>query len=253
MNYPFMVRYGKVHFESYQLLMCTDKNITKRLITKYPKFAPFLSIQIPIWTKHNKVYVAVLTYEYIAKMSGIPKNNKDLLLYVQSINHAILSALPNATKSFYKNLVQQTNKNENINISYPITILKNETALDYIADYEAEFEGALEKYGIKVPYYSDVLGYYANGKLSKIYDFFHVYSLEKLKTLYTSSKNYPQSGVTLPLKFYIYKKRGCDTIYISYISPNTIINMFDIKEKKVRNLLYNYSQMLKETTEYLKE
>jgi len=253
MNSYFKMYYGKKRFDSYHSVMIENKEISLKLLKKNPLFGLYIPLKIVIWQEHSKVYIASVALHTISRISNISSADSDLILYMDKLDATIKQALPHATRinKVNTNLTLEISKINNI--VYPITILENEAPLDYIAEYEADFEGYLQKFGLKVPYYRDVLKSYDSEELNNKYDFFHIYSIEKLNVIYKISKIYPQCATNLPVSISIYKKKGYNKLHINYISPDYLIKYLEIDNMKLKNSLLKFSKMLDENIEYQKE
>jgi len=230
MNRPFLKRFKKLHHRVYNLAMFQDKNLTYRLVKRYPEFALLTPLTMSIWSDKQSINISTLTLYGISRAAKIPLDDPDLIEYSQKIKTALALALPNG---HFKELSHKTIPHDKSLATHFVceVNLTNLSSQEYIEDFEAEFEGELEPLGFLVPNFTNLNEEIFQERGYALYDYFHTYSLCKFDVIYPVSKNHPEAGAWAPCSFYLYKKKGEDRMYMGFLSVENWIDSMDIKER----------------------
>ncbi len=252
MNKPFSKRFGKLHYSVYNLAMFSDNALTLNLIKKYPNFGALTPLTMSIWsddTAHT-MNVATLTIEGMARATGIPVTDPDLIAYAKKIEIALKNGMPNGA---FKEL-DYTVKFPDKTLATDFTVeLDGADTNEYIENFEAEFEGELEPLGFLLPNYTNLNEEIFADAGYNAYDFYHTYSICKFDVIYPVSKTHPEAGAWAPCSFYLYKKKGEDTMHMGFLSVENWISTLDIEDdesiKPLREAQGMIEKIINEMTE----
>jgi uncharacterized protein (DUF302 family) len=233
MNIPFQKRFKKTHYKIYNLAMFINTDLTYKLLKKYPSFGALTPLTMSIWQDSaGNMNIATLTYNAMARAAKIPSKDKDLRAYAALVHKALRKAMPNG--HFKKIFTKPSHQNRAFEMNFTSKVeLENDASIeDFIDDFEDEFEGEMEALGFLFPNITNVqeeifndYGYYA-------YDFYHTYSICKFDVIYPVSKYHPEAGAWAPCSFYIYKKKGEETMHMGFLGVENWITSLDIKDKQ---------------------
>ena len=231
MNKPFLKRFGSVHYKTYNLAMYTNNELSFKLLKKYPQFGALTPLSMSIYSKNNTINISTLTLHGMARSTGIPENDPDLIHYAALIQKALKDALP---KGNFLKLPYAPLDNDNsyrIDFSSEVVLEKDQTMEDYIEDFEAEFEAEMEPYGFLFPNYTNIQEELFDEHNYKEYDFYHTYSICKFDVIFPVSKLHPEAGAWAPCSFYIYKKKGEKKMHMGFLGVDNWITTLDIKDE----------------------
>ncbi len=231
MNKPFKARFGKVHYKVYNLAMFINSDLTFNLIKKYPRFGALTPLTMSIWEdQEGNMNIATLTINGIARTTGIPTDDSDLVAYAALIKKALKSAMPNG---HFKDLPYNVKfPKKSFAIDMTMEVDKNAPMEDFIEDFEAEFEGELEPLGFLFPNYTNLQEEIFNDHDYHEYDFYRTYSICKFDVIFPVSKLHPEAGAWAPCSFYFYKKKSETKMHMGFLGVDNWINTLDIKDKE---------------------
>ena len=232
MNKPFATRFGKLHYKVYNLAMFVNNDLTLKLIKKYPSFGALTPLTMSIWSDDaaQTMNVATLTVEGMARAAGIPVTDPDLIAYAGLIQTALKTGMP--TGHFKELDFTVTNPEKSFQINFTADIEEGEDLEAYIEDFEAELEGELEPLGFLLPNYSNLNEEIFDDAGYDAYDFYHTYSICKFDVIYPVSKTHPEAGAWAPCSFYLYKKKGENTMYAGFLGVDNWITTLDIADEE---------------------
>jgi uncharacterized protein (DUF302 family) len=240
MNKPFGTRFGKLHYKVYNLAMYVNNELTYKLIKKYPSFGALTPLTMSIWEgKEGCMNISTLTINGMARATNIPVTDPDLMAYAALIKKGLKTAMPDGSFKELNHTVKFPNKSLATNFSMEVE-LDDQTAEEFIEDFEAEFEGEMEPLGFLLPNYTNVQEeIFDDQGYTGVYDFYHTYSICKFDVIYPVSKDHPEAGAWAPCSFYLYKKVGENKMYMGFLSVDnwiTTIGMTEDEEgtKKLR-------------------
>lgn len=231
MNKPFSKRFKKVHYKIYNLAMYVNSDLTFKLIQKYPNFGALTPLTMSIWEgKEGCMNIATLTINGMARATGIPVNDPDLVAYAELIHKGLKTAMPHGTFKDLNHTVKFPNKTLATNFEMELD-LDGQSPEEFIEDFEAEFEGEMEPLGFLLPNYTNVQEEIFDDRgYTDVYDFYHTYSICKFDVIYPVSENHPEAGAWAPCSFFLYKKKGEDKMYMGFLSVDNWITTIGITE-----------------------
>ncbi|MFT5835599.1 MAG: hypothetical protein ACI9RG_000492 [Sulfurimonas sp.] len=230
MNKPFKLRFTKLHYKTYNLAMFRSDELTLKLIKKYPKFGVLTPLTMSIYSDKGSMNISTLTLEGMARTTGIPVTDPDLIAYAKLTDKALHLALPNGK---YKKLSHNVeSKTDNYAQAFSVELEKGTDLEEWREDFENEFEGEMEPIGFLMPNYTNLVEEIFEAAKYEEYDFFITYSVCKFDVIYPVSKLHPEAGAYAPCTMYVYKKKGDSKVYIGYLGVNNWIKTLDIKDEK---------------------
>ena len=255
MNKPFSQRFKKTHYKKYYLAMFMHTDLTFKLVKKYPKFGALTPLTMSIWGDGITWNIATLTINAMARSTGIPVNDPDLIAYADLITAAMKNALPNGSYVDLDHTVQFPKKTLATDFIMEVELEDGQTAEEFVEDFEAEFEAEMEPLGFLLPNYTNMQEEIFDDKgYTDVYDYYHTYSICKFDVIYPVSENYPEAGAWAPCSFYIYKKKGENKMYMGFLSVDNWITTLDMKEdeegtKKLREAQALIENIINEASE----
>ena len=231
MNIPFKTRFAKVHYRVYNLAMYMNSDLTFNLIKKYPKFGALTPLTMSIWEdKEGNMNVATLTINGIARATGIPTDDPDLVAYSTLLNKALKQAMPNG---YFKHLPYKVKfPKQSFAIDMTMEVDSNTPMEEFIEDFEAEFEGELEPLGFLLPNYTNLQEEIFDDHDYHAYDFYHTYSICKFDVIFPVSKLHPEAGAWAPCSFYLYKKKNESKMHMGFLGVDNWITTLDIEDQE---------------------
>lgn len=234
MNKPFGLRFGKLHYKTYNLAMFSNADLTLKLIKKYPNFGALMPLTMSIWSddEAKTMNVSTLNINGMARAVGIPLNDPDLIAYAALVQSALKKAMPNGSFKQLDYTVKFPDKTLATDFVVELE-LDGQDPVSYVEDFEAEFEGELEPLGFLLPNYSNLQEEIFDGAgYTGVYDFYHTYSICKFDVIYPVSKLHPEAGAWAPCSFYIYKKTDENVMRMGFLSVENWITTLDIEDEE---------------------
>jgi uncharacterized protein (DUF302 family) len=234
MNKAFQQRFKKTYYKTYNLAMYTNKDLTFKLIKKYPKFATLTPLTMSIWEdESSNINISTLSLDGMARVAQIPLTDPDLLAYATLIHKALKAAMPDGDFKELTSIPAHQGKPLQVNFVAEVTLDEDGTYEDYIEDFETEFEGKLEAEGFMFPSYTNLQEEIFNEKgYTGVYDFFDTYSICKLDVIFPISRLHPEVAAWAPCSFYIYKRSEENIMRIGFLDVENWIDAVGIKDKK---------------------
>jgi len=233
MNKPFGLRFGKLHYKTYNLAMFSNADLTLKLIKKYPNFGALTPLTMSIWSDDTAktMNVSTLNVNGMARAAGIPVTDPDLVAYAALVQAALKKAMPNGTFKQLDYTVKFPDKT--LATNFTVEIGEDEDPATFVEDFEAEFEGELEPLGFLLPNYSNLQEeIFDEAGYTGVYDFYHTYSICKFDVIYPVSKLHPEAGAWAPCSFYIYKKTDENVMRMGFLSVENWITTLDIEDEE---------------------
>ena len=233
MNSIFEKRYKKVHHKSYNLAIFRNNASVAKLMKKYPSIGMITPLSMSIYSDDakNTINVSTLSLKGMARITKIPENNPDLVAYAKLLDEALHKALPQGKYLVKESQAKTTDKELTSNFTIEFELEDDMTYVDAKESFEEEFEGEIGPVGFLVPklykLQEDVL------KENGDYDFYDTYSIIRFNVIFPVSKDHPDAGSYAPFTLALYKKKGDDTVHISYPSIDNWIADLGITDKEV--------------------
>ena len=239
MNKPFLQRFKKRHYKTYNLAMYINNDLTFKLLKKYPQFGALTPLTMSIWEdKNGNMNISTLTINGMSRATEIPINDPDLIAYSTLIHLALKTAMPQGHFKKLGYTPKHNGKPLQINFKTIVKLDEDTSMEDYIEDFEAEFEGELEPNGFLLPNYTNVQEEIFDDKgYTDIYDFYHTYSICKFEVIFPVSKTHPEAGAWGPCSFYLYKKKDEHVMKMGFLSVDNWITTLNIEDKESINPL----------------
>jgi len=228
MNGPFKRDFKTTYYDVYNLMVLWKKDTVLALAEKYPKIGLFTPLSMSIYTKKGTktISVASITPEGIASMIGIPEDDEALAALGKSIEDALKTAMP---KGSFEKLPYQMKAPEGpllAEAKFKIGSDWEETK----DELEMKFEGELAPNGFVSPAFVD-LNYDLDEHEKEWYTFYDVYSICKIKVIYTVSQKHPEAGAFAPCSMYIYLKKDDNTIHMGFPTVHKWISALNITDQ----------------------
>ena len=255
MNKPFSLRFKKTHYSVYNLAIFSSSKLTLNLIKKYPNFGALTPLTMSIWQddKAKTMNVSTLTIHGMARSTGIPVDDPDLVAYAELVHKALKAAMPNG--SFKK--LDYTIKYPNKKLATDFVVeldLDGGDPVSYVEDFEAEFEAELEPLGFLLPNFSNLQEeIFDDAGYTDVYDFYHTYSICKFDVIFPVSKLHPEAGAWAPCSFYIYKKTDQNTMHMGFLSVENWITTLDIEDEESITPLREAQKMIEDIVHSITE
>jgi len=255
MNKPFSLRFKKTHYSVYNLAMFSNAQLTLKLIKKYPNFGALTPLTMSIWSddKAKTMNVSTLNIHGMARATGIPVNDPDLIAYAELVHKALKKAMPNGEFKKLDYTVKFPNKTLATDFVVELDLDGNDP-VSYVEDFEAEFEAELEPLGFLLPNYSNLQEeIFDDAGYTDVYDFYHTYSICKFDVIFPVSKLHPEAGAWAPCSFYIYKKSDQDTMHMGFLSVENWITTLDIEDDESIKPLREAQKMIEDIVHNITE
>jgi len=247
MNIPFDAKYKKHPHELYYLMTVHKKDFVNKLAKKYPEIALFTPLSMSIFTRNGDKTISIssMSANGIAKVTGIPADNADLVAYMKDVADTLATALPNGK---FKNLSYKIEKPEgDIVTRFTMEMdVKDDEIEDEAEGIQEELEAGLETGGFVVAGFNQLAAEYANAG-NDTYDFFDVYSLCKVPVIYEVSKTHPEAGAFAPCVLYMYKKKGEKVVHFAYPSVYNWFSSIDVADKVSKEVLLKAQNLMNNT------
>ncbi|CAA6813256.1 MAG: Unknown protein [uncultured Sulfurovum sp.] len=230
MNKAFDAKFKTHTHDAYNLMIVHSKEYVAKLIKAYPQVALFTPLSMSIYTKKGEKTVSLssMTASGIAKVTGIPSDNADLVAYMKSVEETLAKAMPNG-KFEEVNYKIEKPQGELINRFSMTMDVKDEEIEDEVEGIQEELEAGLETAGFVMA------GFNSIGNES--YDFFDTYSICKVSVIFEVSKTHPEAGAFAPCSLYMFKKKGEKVVHFAYPSIYNWFSSIDVADQASQDVL----------------
>ena len=246
MNKPFSLRFKKTFYKTYNLAMFRSKELSFKLLKKYPTFGLLTPLTMSIWENNGVMNISTLTLEGIARAGKIPVDDPDLIAYAKLIKTALKNAMPNGKFKELNHIVEFPNKSFQTSFVAELEIEPDTDMEELKEEFEDEFEGEMEPIGFLMPGYLNLKEEIFDDAGYDAYDFYDTYSICKFDVIYPVSKNTPEAGAYAPCAFYLYKKKGENKIHMGWLGVDNWITTLDIKDKTAIDALHEAHKMIED-------
>ena len=233
MNGPYKIQFGESTFHSYNLMSVYHADFATKTILKSANAGIFAPFSIGVYQRNgdDNLYVAFLSgsgQQRILKVED--KLYKDL----EELNKkTIAKILPNAKISALEYESAKTDKDFYTKYSFEV---EDEDAQEGYEGMMMMMRGNMKTAGFVVANYID-FNEVLKEKGVEDYEFFHSFSLCKLKIIYELSKKTPEAGSFAPCTMNIYHKKGSNKTEIVSLNINGLISMLALEEKDLVDML----------------
>jgi len=247
MNIPFDAKYKKHPHELYYLMTLHKKDFVNKLAKKYPEIALFTPLSMSIYTRNGDKTISIssVSANGIAKVTGIPADNADLLAYMKDVADTLAKALPNGKfeKINYKVAKPEGDLVQRFTMEMDV---KDDEIEDEAEGIQEELEAGLETGGFVVAGFNQLAPVFKKAG-NDTYDFFDVYSICKVPVIYTVSRTHPEAGAFAPCTLYMYKKKGETVVHFAYPSVYNWISSIDVTDDESKEVLIKAQNLMNNT------
>ena len=252
MNSIFEKRYKKTHHTSYNLAIFRHNASVAALLKKYPSIGLITPLSMSIYSDDAKktINVSTLSLEGMARITQIPVDNKDLVAYAKLLKDALHKALPKG-QFLTTHTTKSADAKTRTTFSTKFELEKGDTYVSAKDGFKEEFESEIGSVGFLVPKSYNLQKEILKDKGD--YDFYDTYSIIRFNVIFPVSKAHPDAGSYAPFSLAIYKKKGEDTVDISFPSISNWISDLDISDAEAVKEVHKTHDMVKNILEELTE
>ena len=250
MNIAFKGKFKKTNHKMYRLFTLYKKELVLELVKISPKAALFAPLSMSIYMNNgsNDISVSSMSVDGMAKVTGIPANNKHMVEYGKIVRATLAKALPNGhfEKTTYKTLKPEGDLVAKFTYEMELENGDNADAIEEeLEGIQEELESSLETVGFVIAGFNKLADEFKEVGYDK-YDFFDAYSICKLPVIFEVAKTHPEAGAFAPCTLYMYKEKGSKTIHMAYPSVYNWISSLDIKDAASKKVLLDAQNMMVE-------
>ena len=237
MNKAFEAKFQTHTHDVYNLMTLHKKDVVTKLAKKYPEIALFTPLSMSVFTRKGEKTISVssMSADGIAKVTGIPADNADLVAYMKEVADVLAKAMPNGK---FEELNYKIAKPEGDLIKrFTMEMdVEGDEVEDELEGLQEELEAGLETAGFVLAGYNKLGADYAAAG-NETYDFFDAYSICKVAVIFEVSKTHPEAGAFAPCVFYMYKKKGEKDVHFAYPSVYNWLSSIDVTDKASKDVL----------------
>ena len=193
-------------FKIYRLMMVYNEKYSIELIKDYPEFGLIAPISSSVYSKDGSVMnISTLSLEAMAKITGVPVDNVNLIALYSKLTKALQEALPNGN---FKELKYNVLRPDGELVTRFAFVLPNEDddIEEAMENYEEQMEGEAVSVGFVFPAFTDMTDALIENGVTD-YEFYKTVSVCNLKVIYPVHKLHPEAGAYAPCTIYKYKKK----------------------------------------------
>ena len=244
MNKAFEAKYKDHEHDAYNLMTLHKKDAVSKLAKKYPEIALFTPLSMSIFTKKGEKTISVssMAAAGIAKITGIPADNTDLVAYMKEVSDVLAKAMPNGKfeETSYKIAKPEGDLVTRFTMGMDV---EGDEIEDEIEGIQEELEAGLETAGFVLAGFNRLNEDYKKAGINT-YDFFDAYSICKVPVIYEVSKTHPEAGAFAPCTFYMYKVKGEKEAHLAYPSVYNWFSSIDVTDKASQEVLLKAQSMM---------
>ena len=257
MNIAFKGKFQKTNDKEYRLFTVYKKELVLELVKITPRAALFAPLSMSIYTNKGSTDISIssMSVDGMAKVTGIPANNKYMVEYAKLMRATLAKALPNGhfEKTTYKTLKPEGELVSTFTYEMELEDGNSADAIEEeLEGIQEELESSLETVGFVIAGFNKLADEFKEEGYEK-YDFFDAYSICKLPVIFEVSKTHPEAGAFAPCTFYMYKEKDSKIIHMAYPSVYNWISSLDIKDAASKKVLVDAQnimiEVIKEVTE----
>ena len=237
MNRAFEAKFKTHTHDAYNLMTLHKKDIVAKLAKKYPSIVLFTPLSMSIYTQKGAKTISVssMSTDGIAKVTGIPADNADLLAYGKIVADVLGKAMPNGKFETLNYKIGKP-KGELVNRFTMEMTEQGKDVEDALESFQQELEGELETVGFVMAGFNSLVDEFSQAGINS-YDFFDAYSICKVPVIFEVSKTHPEAGAFAPCTVYMYKKKGESVVHMAYPSVYNWLSSIDIEDKPSMDVL----------------
>ena len=233
MNGPYKIQFGESTFHSYNLMSVYHADFASKAIAKSASAGIFAPFSIGVYQRNGEddLYLAILSGAAEQRILNVQDKSYDESQALSA--KTIESILPNAKISALDYASTKTDKDFYTKYSFEV---EDEDAQEGYEGMMMMMRGNMKTAGFVVANYIDFNEVLKENGVED-YEFFHSFSLCKLKIIYELSKKTPEAGSFAPCTMVIYHKKGSDKTEIVSLNINGLISMLALKDKNLVDML----------------
>ncbi len=237
MNKAFEAKFKTHTHDVYNLMTLHKKDVVTKLAKKYPEIALFTPLSMSIFTRKGEKTISVssMSADGIAKVTGIPADNADLVAYMKEVADVLAKAMPNGKFEELNYKIAKPEGDLIKRFTMEMDVQSDEVE-DELEGLQEELEAGLETAGFVLAGYNKLGVDYAKAG-NETYDFFDAYSICKVAVIFEVSKTHPEAGAFAPCVFYMYKKKGEKDVHFAYPSVYNWMSSIDVTDKASKDVL----------------
>ena len=246
MNRAFDAKFKEHTHDAYNLMTLHKRDLVAKIAVKYPSIVLFTPLSMAVYTQKGAKTISVssMTTDGIAKITGIPADNADLLAYGKVVADVLAKAMPNGKFEAvnYKIGKPQGDLVERFTMEMPE---QGDEIEDAVEGLQAELESGLETVGFVMAGFNSLVDEFKTAGIES-YDFFDTYSICKLPVIFEVSKTHPEAGAFAPCSFYMFRKKGETVVHMAYPSVYNWLSSMDIQDKPSMDVLLKAQKTMNE-------
>ncbi|CAA6817322.1 MAG: Unknown protein [uncultured Sulfurovum sp.] len=234
-NQVFMDNFNESDFTVYNMMTFYQKDLLLALAKDYEEVGVLSPMSMSIYTLKgtNKISIATLSIEGMAKILNIPKDDERLM----ALNNLIIYALKLALEDgVFEERGYACLEKEGDLISKFSMPVEEESWKDKMTVLDLKLNEKVTENGLIIVTQKDLHEDFTEA-LYDGYDFYRVYSLCKVNILFDIAKSRPEAGAFAPCSCYVYKKRGENDVHIGFPSVYNWLSSLSITKAKDVKLL----------------
>ena len=237
MNKAFEAKFKDHAHDAYNLMTLHKKDAVTKIAKTYPEIALFTPLSMSIFTRKGDKTISVssMSATGIAKVTGIPADNADLVAYMKEVSDVLAKAMPNGKFEETKYTIAKPEGDLVKRFTYEMDVQGDEVE-DELDALQEGMEAGLETAGFVLAGFNKLADEYAKAGNDK-YDFFDVYSICKVPVIYEVSKTHPEAGAFAPCTFYMYKVKGEKEAHLAYPAVYNWFSSIDVADKASKDVL----------------
>jgi uncharacterized protein (DUF302 family) len=237
MNKAFDGKFKTHTHDVYNLFTVHNKERATKLVKSFPRMALFTPLSMSIFTKKGEKTLSISSMDIkgIAKVTGIPVDNVELVAYMNEVSEVFTQAFPKGKFEALSYLITKPEGDLVNTFTMEMDVVGDDDIEDEVDGIQEELEAGLITAGFVVAGYNKISADY--GVKDRAYDFFDVYSICKLSVIFEVSKTHPEAGAFAPCTFYMYKKAGEKVVNFAYPSTYNWFSSIDVADKESRAVL----------------
>ena len=247
MNIAFKGKFQKTNHKMYHLFTLYKADLVLELVKISPKAALFAPLSMSFYMEKgsNDISVSSLSIDGMAKVTGIPADNKHMVTYAKLVRDTLAKALPNGHFEKIKTKILKPEGELVTSFSFEMEETTAEGIEEELEGIQTELEGSLETVGFVIAGFNNLGEEFKEAGYDK-YDFFDAYSICKLPVIFTVGKTHPEAGAYAPCTLYMYKEKGSQVVHMAYPSVYNWLSSLEIKDKESIDVLIGAQKLMVE-------
>lgn len=232
MNGPYKKQFGKTSFATYNLFTFYHPAIAKKLVNTHAEAGVFVPMSMGIYQKEgdDTIYAAVLTAATQAKVLGEDSLLPILKELESKVQGALKASMPKGS-DLSPTYAVKAPQGELLS-RFSVEVDEDE-AMDKKEEIELLLEDGLKPNGFVLANFTDY-NYELTQKetVESAFEFYDTYSICKLKVIYATSQDRPETGAFAPCTMAIYKKKDEGEIVVAFPSVYNWLSSAAITDQK---------------------